>query len=55
MQSVMINDIVQFRLIEIDSQKIPIFLDEATPYQREEYNGKTIDPLAAVTGKLSYT
>lgn len=52
MQSVMINDIVQFRLIEIDSQKIPIFLDEATPYQREEYNGKTVDPLVAATGKL---
>lgn len=48
----MINDIVQFRLIEIDSKKIPIFLDEATPYQREEYNGKTVDPLVTATGKL---
>ena len=48
MQKVLLNDIVQFRLIEIDNKKIPILVDEATPHQREEYHG--VDPLVTVTG-----
>ena len=50
MQKVLLNDIVQFRLIEIDNKKIPILVDEATPHQREEYHG--VDPLVTVTGTL---
>merc|ERR1712242_349482 len=47
MQKVLLNDIVQFRLIEFDNKKLPILVDEATPHQREEYHG--VDPLATVT------
>ena len=50
MQKVLLNDIVQFRLIEFDNKKLPILVDEATPHQREEYHG--VDPLATVTGTL---
>ena len=52
MQKVLLADIVQFRLIEVDGTKIPIFVDEATPRQREEYHGvvaKQPDPLAIIT------
>ena len=51
MQKVLLADIVQFRLIEVDGTKIPIFVDEATPHQREEYHGvvKDEDPLVMVT------
>ena len=34
-----VNDIVQFRLMDLDNKKIPICIDEATPYQREEFEG----------------
>ena len=51
MQKVLLADIVQFRLIEVDGTKIPIFVDEATPHQREEYHGvvKDEDPLVMAT------
>lgn len=38
-KSVAVNDIVQFRLMDLDNKKIPICIDEATPYQREEFEG----------------
>ena len=38
-KNVAVNDIVQFRLMDLDSEKIPICIDEATPYQREEFEG----------------
>ena len=36
---VAVNDIVQFRLMDRDNKKIPICIDEATPYQRDEFEG----------------
>ena len=38
-KNVAVNDIVQFRLMDLGSEKIPICIDEATPYQREEFEG----------------
>jgi hypothetical protein len=38
-KSVRLDDIVQFRLMDVDNVKIPIMIDEATAYQRESYLG----------------
>ena len=50
MRNIMLNDVVQFRIMELENAKIPIWVDEATPAQREGYLAKEekVDPLVTV-------